>query len=461
MNRLKLLTLMLVIVLPLLTGCFGGGSGSSNPVGVSMSNSAPTMDSSSSQLLACKFTKKLDRKYTFAKSNYKIDYSMREGVKKGISRLKLLFLSPDNADDILITFNKLEVKSDKGVKTTFTGTRSISLVGNSSADNISQVLADLELAPGKYKEIVLYVSSATLKDKNITYKLIIPSKKFHLKGSFEIKDGFSTFLTMHFKHRILRTRLLKFATMIPVIKISSELRPIETTPEVTDGDIAGTVENMINSQKLAGVTVVLDGTAFSAVTDANGAFSFTKVPKGIYNLKASHPDYLDYSLSVSVEAGQIAAVNVQINPAVIHSSVGNTGWFSEIYPFADANGEFAEVALETPVNIDFVSLAFVKAEMKFTAEYFEIGSGRCLNYLSTTQQVSAVSDMGDWWAGNAAVTGNYLGEFYATYTPGKTYTVDVTEMIRSNPSSAYYMASRNISLVNMRLTGIQLSVYYR
>ncbi|NLF98118.1 MAG: DUF4382 domain-containing protein [Candidatus Riflebacteria bacterium] len=461
MNRLKLLTLMLVIVLPLLTGCFGGGSGSSNPVGVSMSNSAPTMDSSSSQLLACKFTKKLDRKYTFAKSNYKIDYSMREGVKKGISRLKLLFLSPDNADDILITFNKLEVKSDRGVKTTFAGTRSISLTGNPSENNISQVLADLELAPGKYKEIVLYVSSAKLKDKDITYKLIIPSKKFHLKGNFEIKNGFSTYLTIHFKHRMLRTRLLKLATMIPVVKISSELRPIDTTPEVTDGDITGTVENMINSQKLAGVTVVLDGTAFSAVTDANGAFSFAKVPKGIYSLKASHPDYLDYSLSVSVEAGQIAAVNVQINPAVIHSSVGNTGWFAEIYPLADANGEYAEVALETPINIDFVSLAFVKAEMKFTAEYYANGSSRCLNYLSSTQQVSAVADLGSWWAGNAAVTGSYLGEFYCTTSPGTTYTVDVTEMVRSNPSSSYFMASKNIGLTSIRMTNVQLSVYYR
>ncbi len=461
MNRLKLLTLMIVIVLPLLTGCFGGGSGSSNPVGVSMSDSAPTLDSSSSQLLACKFTKKLDRKYTFAKSNYKVDYSMREGVKKGISRLKLLFLSPDNADDILITFNKLEVKSDKGVKTTFAGTRSISLVGNPSENSISQVLADLELAPGKYKEIVLHVSSAILKDKDTTYTLIIPSKKFHLKGNFEIKDNFSTYLTIHFKHRMLRVKFLKMATMIPVVKVSSELVPIDPAPGVTDGDITGTVENMINSQKLAGVTVALDGTAFSTVTDANGAFSFAKVPKGIYNLKTSHPDYLDYSLSVSVEAGQVAAVNVQINPAVIQSTVANTGWFSRIYPFADAHGEYAEVALETPVNIDFVSLAFVKAEMKFTAEYFANGSSRCLNYLSSTQQVSAVADLGSWWAGDTAVTGSYLGEFYATTTPGTTYTVDVTEMIRSNPSSSYFMASKNIGLVNIRMTNIQLSVYYR
>jgi len=461
MNRIKLLTLMIAIVLPLLTGCFGGGSGSSNPVGVSLSNSAPTMDSAPSGLLACKFQKRVNPKYTFAKSNYKVEYALREGVKKGAARLKLLFVSPNNVDDIHITFNKLEVKSEKGAKTTFNETRSISLLNKPGEDNISQVLADLNLTPGIYKEIILHVKSGRLEDGNTTYNLIIPSNKFHLKGRFEVKDGFTTQLTMNFHHRLLRVKFLKLATMIPVVKISSELIPAEVAPEITDGDINGTVENMVNAQKLAGVTVALDGTNFTAVTDAQGAFSFAKVPKGIYNLKANHPDYLDYSLSVSVEAGQIASVNVLINPAVIHSSVGNTGWFSKVYPFADANGEYAEVALETPVNIDFVSLAFVKAEMKFTAEFFATGATRCLNYLSTTQQVSATADLGDWWAGNTAVTGNYLGEFYCTTAPGTTYTVDVTEMIRSNPSSSYFMASKNIGLVNIRITNIQLSVYYR
>ncbi len=451
---------MVIFSLPLLFGCFGGG-GSSNPVGVSISDSAPVMDVTPSGLRASKFVKTADRKYTFAKSNYKVNYALRDGVKKGVSCLKLLFLSPNNADDIHITFNKLEVKSDKGTKTTFTGTRSISLVGKPGENNISQVLADLELPPGIYKEIILYVSKARLEDGNTTYNLVIPSNKFHLKGLFEVKDGYATQLTMNFHHRLLRIKPLKIATMIPVIKISSELKPIEVDPAITDGDITGTVENMVNAQKLAGVTVTLDGTSLSAVTDAQGAFSFTKVPRNTYTLRAVHPDYLDYSLSISVESGRIASVDVQLNPAVIHSSVGNTGWFADIYPLADANGEYAEMALETPVNIDFVSLAFERAELKFTATYYANGSSRCLNYFSSSQQVSAETDLGSWWAGNTAAPGNYLGEFYCTTAPGTTYTVDVTEMVRNNPSSAYFMASKNIGLVSIRMTNIQLSVYYR
>ncbi|PKL48008.1 MAG: hypothetical protein CVV42_11025 [Candidatus Riflebacteria bacterium HGW-Riflebacteria-2] len=457
MNRLKLLTLMLVIVLPLLTGCFGGGSGSSNPVGVSMSNSAPTMDSSSSQLLASKFEKTTDRKYTFAKSNYKVNYTYRKGLARTGASLKVLFQGVESADNIFITCGSMVVKSESGVYT------NISLPDNrvdlKDATTLAKVLAELDLPAGIYTQLDVTIKSAEAIIGGKTVDLTVPSGRIRFNGIIELKDGYTTNLSLRFLGRLRNGKGKGNNKLMPVVKVVCEL--VAKPVQVTDGDISGSVENFVNAQKLAGVNVSLDGTAFSTVTDANGAFSFAKVPAGIYTLKASHPDYLDYSLSVSVEAGQVATVNVQINPAVIHSTVGNTGWFAEIYPLADANGDYAEVALETPVNIDFVSLAFVKAEMKFTAEYYANGSSRCLNYLSSTQQVSAVADLGSWWAGNAAVTGSYLGEFYCTTNPGTTYTVDVTEMIRSNPSSSYFMASKNIGLVSIRMTNVQLSVYYR
>ena len=457
MNRYKILTIMIVIALPLLTGCFLGGG--SNPVGTSLSNSnsAPTLDSASSELRASKFVKSTNRKFTFAKSNYKVNYACRTGFKKAAASLKVLLQGVKSADHIFITFDKMVVKSENGVVHNISlPARKIDLV---AANQLSDLLAEMALPAGIYNQIELSMKNAEVVIKGKTAKLLVPSKRIRFNGKIELKDGFNTLLKIRFVSRILK--LGKFAMMMPVVKVSSELVAKPVDPQITDGDINGTVTSFVNAQAISGVTVSLDGTNFTAVTDDNGAFSFSKVPAGIYNLKTSHADYLDYSLSVAVEAGQVAAVAVQINPAVIRSSVANTGWFSKIYPFADANGEYAEVALETPVNIDFVSLAFVKAEMKFTAEFFNGGSGRCINYLSTTQQVSALADLGSWWAGNTAVTGSYLGEFYATTTPGTTYTVDVTELIRSNPSSSYFMASRNIGLVNIRLTNIQLSVYYR
>ena len=248
--------------------------------------------------------------------------------------------------------------------------------------------------------------------------------------------------------------------MIPVVKISSDLIPVPVT-EVTDGDIAGSIESFVNAAKLSGVTVSLDGTDLSAVTDANGEFSFDQLPAGAYNLRSSHPDYLDHSFPLEVLAGQVASTVIQMNPAEIHSAVSSTGWFASFYPLVDVQAEFAEVALETPVKIDFVSLAFTRAEVKFVAEYNSGGAARCLNYLAATQQVSAENDLGTWWAGNTTNVGSLLGEFYAFPAPGKPYTVDVTDLIRSNPASLYYLASRNLDFVDIRITGIQLSIYYR
>lgn len=468
MKQLKLLTLMLVFALPLLTGCFGGGSGSSNPVGVSISGSAPTMDAAPSELRACKFTKPAMRKYTFAKSNYKVNYSFRAGVKKAAASLRLLLQGANSSDNIFITFDKVMVKSESGVKKDISlPARKIDLL---AAGQLSEVLADIALTPSVYTQMELSIKEAELIDNGVTYKLyfwrgLFPKTESKIKfnGKYEIKDGYITNLTLKFVHRILKMKFFgkNIAIMLPTVKISSELVSAPAEPHITDGDISGSVENFVTAAKVSGVTVALDGTNFSAVTNNEGAFTFTEVPAGSYSLRASHPDYLDNSLAVSVEAGQVAAVDVQVNPAVIRSTVANTGWFSEFYPYADASGEYAEVGLEAPVNIDFVSLAFVKAEMKFTAEYFAAGSTICHNFLSATQQVSANTDLGSWWAGNTAATGDFLGEFYCTATPGSTYTIDVTEMIRSNPSSAYFFASKNLDLVNIRLTNIQLSVYYR
>jgi hypothetical protein len=98
--------------------------------------------------------------------------------------------------------------------------------------------------------------------------------------------------------------------------------------------------------------------------------------------------------------------------------------------------------------------------MKFFAQYNALGSAQLKTYLGTEQQVSAETDLGDWWVGNTAVLNNYLGLFYASEL-GTEYTVDVTEIVRSNPSTAYYLAGHNLDLLDVRMTDIQLSIYYR
>lgn len=227
-----------------------------------------------------------------------------------------------------------------------------------------------------------------------------------------------------------------------------------------NGSITGLVIDSVSLAPLAGVSVFLEGTLFMATTDADGEFSFTEVPAGYYILTASHKDYLDNSADVEVFASPENSFEVELNPAVILSTVANTGWFSELYPLADAHGTFAEVAIETPVTIDFASLAFVKAEIVFSAGYHVTGAGRVNTYINDAQQVYASTTLSGWWVGNNAALGTFLGEYYAT-SPSTTYTVDVTDFIRNNPNSVYYFAVDNLELVDVRMQNIQLIIYYR
>jgi len=117
--------------------------------------------------------------------------------------------------------------------------------------------------------------------------------------------------------------------------------------------------------------------------------------------------------------------------------------------------------METPVTIDFLSLAFVKAEVTFLAEYKYDGNSPMRAYLSSTQQVQVINNLGGWWVGNNANLGLSLGEIFLPSNPGTQYTVDVTEYVRNNPSAAYFFAAMNTGIADIRVTGIQMSIYYR
>lgn len=419
---------------------------------------AQKVDSNQPMVKASVFVEPQERKYTFAKNGHKVGHQFRENVKKLKGSLKVRLLGQDNTEKILLSFNKMKVKPESGRPVRISlDTRTIDML---SAADLAEVLAEQELDEGVYKYLEFSIKKAQVVIDGETKDLFVPSRRVRFFGKFEIKEGYTTNLSVKFLHRLIHWKAFARHTymMIPIVRISSDLvlKPVDAT----DGDVAGYVESFVDGSKLAGVNVNLEGTSYSAVTAADGSFGFEKVPAGLYTIKTTHPDYLDHSFQLEVIAGQVASAVVQVNPAVIRSDVANTGWFSEYYPIADAHGEYGEVALETPIQIDFVSLAFDNAELKFTGQFHALGAGQFKTYLGVSQQVSAETDLGDWWVGNSALLENYLGLFYAT-DEGTEYTVDVTELIRSNPSSIYYIAAHNLDLIDIRMNDIQLSIYYR
>ena len=508
MKRNLFLAVFLAIFASMLVGC-GGGGGSSNPVGNNIVNSS---NADSNFVRANIGSPVVKRKFSFAKNSCKIVQRFREGIHAAAARIRLELLSDSNNEDITMTISSMMVKSVTGQKYTFNETAEVQLNGNS----LSALLASKELPEGKYNYMEFKVDSASIMENGEEYGVHIPFDKLRLTGNFELKDGYETTLSILFSHKLIinsqkqynraldlqyfvaRTAYLlaKAAhddhpnalnnaimvaakkamdnakdamsnkyTLVPTVKLGCKLTPIpvsnETGNEITDGDITGVALNLIDGTPLSNIAISLEGLGNTTVTDADGKFTFSNLPAGTYNLTASNEDYLNASCSVEINAGQISSVELKMNPAIIRSTTGETGWFSEYYPLADINGAFGEVGLETPIRIDFVSMAFTKAEITFNAKFHENGSSRFLAYLATDQQVSADGQIGNWWAGNTCNRGINLGNFLATSDYGYTYTIDITEQLKANPSNIYYLAAENIDIVDIKLSDIQITVYYK
>ena len=508
MKRNLFLAVFLAIFASMLVGC-GGSGGSSNPVGNNIVNSSEANTSFVRANIGCPVVK---RKFSFAKNSCKLVQRFREGVRAAVARIKLELLSDSNNEDITMTINSMMVKNTAGQKFNFTGEKVVQLNGNS----LSALLASMELPEGKYNYIEFKVDSASIIENGEEYGVHIPFDKLRLTGNFELKNGYETTLTILFSHKLIinaqkhynralelqyfSARIVYLAakaayedhpnvvnkglmdlakaamdsakkamsnkyTLVPTVKLGCKLTPIpvtnETGNEITDGDLTGVALNLVDGTPLSNIAISLEGLRNSTLTDANGKFTFNNVPAGTYNLVAANNEFIDTTCSVEISAGQVSTVELKLNPAIIYSNVGETGWFSEFYPLADINGAFGEVGLETPIRIDFVSMAFTKAEIKFNAKLHENGSTRFNAYLATDQQVSAEGQIGSWWAGNTCNRGINLGNFLATSDNGYNYTIDITDQLKANPSNIYYFAAENLDIVDIKLSDIQITVYYK
>ncbi|HOT26588.1 MAG TPA: carboxypeptidase-like regulatory domain-containing protein [Candidatus Ozemobacteraceae bacterium] len=464
----KIVVMALMALIPLLAGCLG--SGGFNPVAdnslsdqVNASLTAESDDLVSGQVLGARARPQTlgKSRWSYAEPPFVVVHKVKNG-NGGPGSLKVRVLPAASADNIFITLDSMKVKPREGAP------RGISIISDEidlkNPTALAEILAGSQLPNGVYNYMEFRIKSGRVVVGGVSFPLKIPSNRVRFFGSFEIKDNFTTDVSIRFFNKLslkvkqMGKQKVTEYLLNPIVKISSTLT--QKVVAAPDGDVKGVVLDYVKKTPISGVAVSIEGTSFSGLTDANGVFSFVKVPNGTYNVKLSHADYLDKSSSVVVKGGEIADISCEMNPAVIRSSVGNTGWFSQFFPYADANGAYAEMALETPVAIDFVSLAFVKAEMVFDAEFRFGGGARMSAFVSSSQQVQVIKNLGGWWVGNNALLGSALGYFTATQ-PSTHYTVNVTDFVRANPSAAYFFAARNEAALDIRMQNVQLSIYYR
>lgn len=464
----KIVVMALIGLIPLLAGCLG--SGGYNPVAdnslsdqVNASLTAESEDLVSGQVLGARARPQAlgKSRWSYAEPPFVVVHKVKNG-NGGPGSLKVRVLSAASADSIFITLDSMKVKPREGAPRAISITPDEINLKNPAA--LTQILEETQLPSGVYNYMEFRIKSGRVVIDGISFPLTIPSNRVRFFGSFEIKDNFSTEISIRFFNKLM-LKVKKHGKdsvtnylLNPIVKIGSTLTP--KVIALPDGDVKGLVLDYVKKTPISGVAVSIEGTSFSGLTDANGAFSFVKVPNGTYNVKMSHADFLDKSSPVVVKGGEIAEISCEMNPAIVRSSLGNTGWFSQFSPLADANGAYGEMALETPIAIDFVSLAFVKAEIAFDAAYRYSGGVRMSAYMSSTQQLQVIKNLGGWWVGNNALLGYSLGDFSAT-NPTTHYTVDVTDFIRGNPSASYFFAARNQNRLDIGMQNVQLSIYYR
>jgi len=97
---------------------------------------------------------------------------------------------------------------------------------------------------------------------------------------------------------------LAFAALLLSACNDSDLPPAtQFTP------ISGVVTDAATQQPIAGATVIVD-TVLTATTDANGKFTFAKVPSGIMDYIVRAKGYADITASVDAEPGKQFQLNV-------------------------------------------------------------------------------------------------------------------------------------------------------
>ena len=220
------------------------------------------------------------------------------------------------------------------------------LVDLTKLEDVSILLASLELEPNKYTQLRLFLKGGendawvVLKDSGLTEPLEIPSvyqTGIKLNRPFEIVEGMITELTIDFdaEKSVIKTGNGKYK-MKPVISVSAETYSTGELPEGV-GSVSGSVsyydslESMsigiggANIELADGAYIFDNKTTTSGEAGSEGDFSLINVPAGTYTLNVVADGYYNYSkINVEVTADEDTPVVIELLPLGISGIVVNS-----------------------------------------------------------------------------------------------------------------------------------------
>ena len=107
----------------------------------------------------------------------------------------------------------------------------------------------------------------------------------------------------------MRKTVRAFATLAFAVLVLSACDNGDLPPATQFSPLSGTVTDSVTHQPIADATVIVD-TVLTATTDANGKFTFAKVPSGIMDYVVRAKGYADITATVNAEPGKAFELNV-------------------------------------------------------------------------------------------------------------------------------------------------------
>jgi len=178
-------------------------------------------------------------------------------------------------------------------------------------NGVTASLIDMEIEPGSYDLIRLYVDEASLSIKEgETYTLKVPSGsqtgiKLFMDPALNVAGGLTTEVLLDFN--VEKSFVLKGNMGTPAGIKGFNFKPvIRAVNNTTTGTVAGVVDYADTLQKNVSVWIAQDTIITSAFTDTTGYYAMPGIPAGFYSVSAAKEGFD----TITVEGVQIVEGNL-------------------------------------------------------------------------------------------------------------------------------------------------------
>ncbi len=171
----------------------------------------------------------------------------------------------------------------------------------------------------------------------------------------------------------------------------------------------GVVKDADTGNPLPGVTVQVQGTSISTLTDANGEYQLSSLPSGNYTISYTLIGFQPFEMQVEVKDGDVVIPEVMLSHAQVDESQNQT--FSEVTISSDdldmdSKGQSVSGLLQSGADPFESAVSFVFSPARFQIRGYD--SEYSLTYMNGIPVNDPESGFGSWgaWGGLNDVTRN-------------------------------------------------------